>query len=98
MSGFSATWLALREPHDTRARNMDVLSAATVAYQRHSTIHITDLACGTGSTMRVLSPLLPARQEWRLVDNDIALLSEADATKTLDRVAATAVALDLNRD
>ena len=97
MSGFSATWLALRESHDIRARNTDVLAAVTTAYQRHPTIRIADLACGTGSTMRALSPLLPARQEWRLVDNDIALLSEVGATKTLDRVVATAVALDLNR-
>ena len=97
MIGFSATWLALRESHDIRARNTEVLAAVTAAYQRRPTIHIADLACGTGSTMRALSPLLPAWQEWRLVDNDIALLSEADAAKTLDRVAATAVTLDLNR-
>ena len=97
MSGFSAAWLALRESHDIRARNTDVLAAVTAAYQRHPTMHITDLACGTGSTMRALSPLLPASQEWRLVDNDNALLSEVEATKTLDRVAATAVELDLNR-
>lgn len=97
MSGFSATWLALRESHDTRARNTDVLATVTAAYQGHRTIKITDLACGTGSTMRALSPLLPARQEWRLVDDDIALLSQAGATRTLDRVATTTVALDLNR-
>jgi len=97
MSGFSATWLALREPHDVRARNVEVLAAVTASFKQHHTIHIADLACGTGSTMRALSPLLAARQEWRLVDNDIALLSEADATTSLERVAATAVALDLNR-
>jgi hypothetical protein len=97
MSGFSATWLALREPHDARARNTEVLAAVTASFKQHHTMHIADLACGTGSTMRALSPLLAARQEWRLVDNDIALLSEADAANTLERVAATAVALDLNR-
>jgi len=97
MSAFSATWLALREPHDVRARNVEVLAAVTASFKQHRTIRIADLACGTGSTMRALSPLLAARQEWRLVDNDIALLSEADATTSLERVAATAVALDLNR-
>jgi hypothetical protein len=97
MSGFSATWLALREPHDARARNAEVLAAVTASFKQDQAIHITDLACGTGSTMRALSPLLAARQEWRLVDNDIALLSEAETSRSLERVAATAVALDLNR-
>src|SRR5215831_11561919 len=97
MSGFSATWLALREPHDVRARNTEVLAAVTASFKQHLTIRITDLACGTGSTMRALSPLLVARQEWQLVDNDSALLSEADATSSLERVAATVMALDLNR-
>jgi hypothetical protein len=96
MSGFSATWLALREPHDARARNAEVLAAVTASFKQDQAIHITDLACGTGSTMRALSPLLDARQEWRLVDNDIALLSKAEASRSLERVAATAVALDLN--
>jgi|SRR5215475_8189899 len=96
MSAFSAAWLALREPHDVRARNAEVLAAVTASFKQHHTIHIADLACGTGSTMRALSPLLAARQEWRLVDNDVALLSEAHAAGSRERVAATAVTLDLN--
>jgi hypothetical protein len=36
--------LALRESHDIRARNTDVLAAVTAAYQRHPTIRIADLA------------------------------------------------------
>ncbi len=97
MSGFSATWLALREPHDFGARNTEVLAGVTEALKQHHTIHIADLACGTGSTMRALSPLLGAQQKWRLIDNDTALLSEAIATPTLERVDATTVVLDLNR-
>jgi len=97
MSGFSATWLALREPHDARARNTEVLAAVTASFKQHHAIHITDLACGTGSTMRALNPLLAVRQEWRLVDNDTSLLSKAGARSSLQRVVATAMALDLNR-
>jgi hypothetical protein len=97
MSGFSPTWLALREPYDSRARNPEVLAAVAASFTQHHTIHIVDLGCGTGSTMRALSPLLTARQKWRLIDNDIALLAEATAMPILERVAATAVVLDLNR-
>ena len=98
MSGFSMDWLALREPHDSRARNTQVLTAVTVSYKQHHTISIVDLACGTGSTLRALSPLLAARQEWWLIDNDRVLLAAAAATPTPERVVATALAMDLNRD
>ena len=97
MSGFSTRWLALREPYDSRARNIEVLGAVTEELKEHHTLHIADLACGTGSTMRAVSPLLGAQQVWRLIDNDIALLSEAIAAPALERVAATTVVLDLNR-
>ena len=62
MSGFSARWLALREPYDSRARNIEVLGAVTEELKEHHTLHIADLACGTGSTMRAVSPLLGAQQ------------------------------------
>ena len=52
MSGFSTRWLALREPYDFRARNIEVLGAVTEELKEHHTLHIADLACGTGSTMR----------------------------------------------
>ena len=78
MSGFSAEWLALREPYDLRARNPAVLDAVAAALKSHSSVRIVDLACGTGSTLRALGPHLPARQNWKLVDNDLGLLARAD--------------------
>src|SRR6516162_4888791 len=98
MSSFSADWLALREPYDARARNTEVLAVAAASLEQHQTVQIVDLGCGTGSTMRALSPFLAARQKWRLVDNDPELLAEAKATRPLERAAATAVALDLKQD
>jgi hypothetical protein len=55
MSGFSAEWLALREPYDRRARNSGVVEAVLAALDP-SSVKIVDLACGTGSTFRALSP------------------------------------------
>ncbi len=73
MSGFSAEWLALREPLDARSR-----SAALVARLRSDvpdgTRRIVDLATGTGANLRYLAPRLGGDQEWLVVDNDGALL------------------------
>ncbi len=98
MSGFSADWLALREPHDARARNPAVLDAVVALLNRYPSVRIVDLACGTGSTLRALAPRLPAQQNWRLVDNDLGLLARATATTRPATVSAAAIVLDLNRD
>ena len=42
-----------------------------------SSIAVVDLACGTGATLRAIGARLPARQNWRLVDNDLSLLAQA---------------------
>lgn len=98
MSGFSADWLALREPHDARARNPAVLEAVVASFKALRSLRIVDLACGTGATLRALSPRLAAQQNWRLVDNDLGLLARASAMPLPSGVTATAVPLDLNRD
>ena len=77
MSGFSAEWLALRESYDLRARNPIVLDAVAAAFKSLDAVSVVDLACGAGSTVRALSPHLPARQRWDLVDNDPRLLALA---------------------
>ena len=93
MSGFSAAWLTLREPHDLRARNATVLDAVAGAFADHASLSIVDLACGTGSTYRAVSPHLPGGQRWRLYDNDLSLLARAASAPNV-----TTVSLDLAHD
>ncbi len=97
MSGFSPEWLALREPFDTRARNVAVVEAVGTALAGHHSVAITDLACGTGATLRALSPHIEARQHWRLVDNDLSLLARTPQG-TPPQVIVTTRPVDLNRD
>ncbi|CAN5217903.1 hypothetical protein BH11PSE4_BH11PSE4_18890 [soil metagenome] len=98
MTGFSAEWLSLREPHDLRARNPVVIDAVSVFLETRASAQIVDLACGTGSTLRALSPFLAMRQNWKLVDNDLGLLARASARPLAKKTTLTAVPLDLNRD
>jgi len=97
MSGFSAKWLALREPYDLRARNPEVMGAVIDALADRPSVAIVDLACGTGSNFRALSPHLEARQNWRLVDNDLSLLARVPKSSS-PHVMVTTVPIDLNRD
>jgi SAM-dependent methyltransferase len=76
--GFSADWLALREPADHFARDAALLRRAVSAAGPNPVI--LDLGCGTGSTVRALAPLLPKNTQWRLVDNDPELLRLAGLT------------------
>ncbi len=93
MSGFSASWLALREPHDLRARNREVLESVVTAFASHVSLNVADIGCGTGSTYRAVSPHLPPGQRWRLYDNDLSLLARAAG-----RPDITTVPLDLAHD
>jgi SAM-dependent methyltransferase len=98
MSGFSADWLTLREPYDLRARNPMVLDTVAAHFEPNFSVQVIDLACGTGSTARALGPHLPARQNWRLIDNDLSLLARATATPAPKDTSINAIPLDLNRD
>jgi SAM-dependent methyltransferase len=89
VSGFSAEWLGQREAADHRARNRDLLAALARRYREREIVSVVDLGCGTGSNLRALSAALPARQQWRLVDHDPALLNAAR-----DRIAAWADRVD----
>ena len=98
MSGFSAEWLAFREPYDGRARNAAVLDALAAAFRDRASIAVVDLACGAGASLRALGPRLPLRQSWRLVDNDLGLLARTPALAAPPRLTVQAQPIDLARD
>src|SRR5216684_7245779 len=92
--GFSAGWLSMREPYDQAARNATVLDAVAATFAGAPAATVTDLGCGTGATMRAIAPCLPARQSWRLVDNDDILLDAAAKAAPTGANVST-VAIDL---
>lgn len=77
MSGFSADWLALREPFDHAARATAVTDFVRAGLWAKRPLVIADLGAGTGSNVRYLAPRLPEGQVWRLYDNDERLLHVA---------------------
>src|SRR5207342_3212769 len=97
MSGFSAEWLKLREPYDLLARNAAVLDTVFNLLAGKPSVALVDLACGTGSTFRALSPRISARQTWRLVDHDLGLLARVPPSAP-PSINVSAVPIDLKRD
>lgn len=89
VGSFNARWLTLREPEDARARARTLTGAVADALPRGRPAAIVDLAAGTGSNVRFISPFLRAPAEWLLVDHDPALLAVARAR--LDDRAETRV-------
>jgi hypothetical protein len=81
MSGFSAEWLALREPADTAARSADVAAFISRRFEGR----LLDLGGGTGANVRYLSAKLPSPQHWTVVDHDPALLARVPAPITRHR-------------
>mgnify|MGYP003582318371 CR=1 FL=1 len=75
MSGFSASWLDLREPVDAASRNAELSAALQVWRRPFKRLSVLDLGCGTGANFRFLAPLLGGEQHWRLVDHDPILLA-----------------------
>lgn len=96
MSGFSADWLALREPVDALSRNQE-LTAPLIAWRRQpGCLSVLDLGSGTGANYRFLAPLLGDQQHWWLVDADPVLLADG-AARCADPagVAVARLCLDL---
>jgi len=83
VSGFSAEWLALREPHDAAARAVALVerlrrtSAARPNGGVAAPRTIVDLGAGSGANLRWLAPRLGGEQVWNLVDHDESLLAAA---------------------
>lgn len=82
MSGFSISWLDLREPADFAARDK-ALATRAIEWLGQAADPISpdrivvDLGSGTGSTLRALTALGANNIVWRLVDLDGKLLNEA---------------------
>ncbi|MGR3782213.1 MAG: class I SAM-dependent methyltransferase [Albimonas sp.] len=94
---FASSWLALREPADAAARDRGLL-AALAAWVDGRSLPVADLGCGTGSTLRAVTPYARSL-DWTLVDNDPALLAEAARrtgarTRALDLAAAPEAAVE----
>lgn len=85
---FAPEWLALREPADRAARDAALLKTARRWLDRFDLPLVVDIGAGTGSTTRALDH---ARARWRLVDNDPALLAEAQR-----RLASTGEAVEVD--
>lgn len=77
MSGFSIDWLDLREVADRRARDNTLRDQAIQWLEADKNPVMVDLGAGTGSTLRALTAPNQQALTWRLVDNDTALLDEA---------------------
>jgi hypothetical protein len=90
MTGFSADWLGLREPADTAARPPDLIDWIAPSLPRDRSVHVLDLATGTGSNLRYLAPRLGGLQQWVLADHDPALLGAMP-----ERLATWAAANDV---
>lgn len=80
MDEILSRWLGLREAADTRARSERLTHAIAVALPTSRPIHVLDLATGTGSNIRYLSPRLPSPQRWLAVDRSADLLAELRRT------------------
>ena len=73
-------WLALREPIDHASRSRRLVQSLAGRLRGASPLRAVDLASGTGSNIRFLSPLLPQPQAWLAIDQDPDLLRRVPPT------------------
>lgn len=77
--GFSADWLALREPADHAARDRALMAEAVALAGARPVV--VDLGAGTGSTRRAFGAALPEGAVWRMVEGDAALLAHCEGER-----------------
>src|SRR5882672_1819965 len=78
MTGFSAEWLALREPADHAARSMELARALLETLPGDRPLRVLDLGAGSGSNLRYLLQAAsdsPRPLDFLLIDHDPALLA-----------------------
>jgi len=98
IAGFSADWLALREPVDHAARSEEIIAGIAGWFARDNALKIADIGSGTGSTLRALKPFLSQKISWHLIDHDDALLDVAKQYADGDTVTFTLADLSRSLD
>ncbi len=96
MTAFAADWLALREPADRVARDLELLARLADWSADRGRLSVLDLGCGTGASLRAVAPLLAVPQSWLLVDQDPDLL--ARCPETVGMATAATARFDLAAD
>lgn len=74
---FSPEWLRLREPVDSRSRDLVLARRLRAHFASHNAVIVYDLGAGLGSNLRGTFRWLPRRQHWVLVDYDANLIAAA---------------------
>lgn len=93
----SAQWLRLREPADAAARSAGLVTELRRHLPGSGPLVVHDLACGSGSMLRWLAPLLPGPQQWVGHDRDGELLRLLDAAAPTASADGATVAVDVHR-
>ena len=96
MSGFTADWLALREPADAAARAAALVTPFIAGSGAKR--HVLDLGAGTGANLRYLASRLGGPQDWLAVDRDPVLLEVLASRSAPAGVQVRTRLLDLARD
>jgi hypothetical protein len=96
--GFSADWLALREPYDAAACSEALVGRLAAWAGGRERLRILDLGAGTGAQLRRLAPCLGPGQDWTLVELDPALIAAGTADLAAVTVPWRYRRLDLARE
>ena len=96
--GFSADWLALREPYDATARSAALLERLVVWRHGRGVLRVIDLGAGTGSNLRHTASTLGGDQDWALAELDPTLIAAGQARLARSPVDWRYHQIDLARD